>query len=173
MRIFNLSACIAVALVAGCATPQPPALRATANVEARSGSTVSGTVVFTERGNGVAAHVTLSGLAPSSEHGFHVHEKSDCSAPDASSAGGHFNPTGAPHGAPGDAAHHAGDLPSIVADSSGKVDVTLTLIGVTLAPGPTSIVGHSVIVHRDKDDHTSQPAGNAGPRLACGIITAS
>jgi superoxide dismutase, Cu-Zn family len=161
----------ATAVLAGCATPAPPKLHASAALEARSGSAVAGRVDLEESGGSVTAHVVLTGLAPGSEHGFHVHEKGDCSAPDASSAGGHFNPGGQPHGGPGDAAHHAGDLPSVTADAAGKVNATFPLSGVTLAAGPNSLIGRSLVVHRDKDDRTTQPSGNSGPRLACGVIT--
>jgi len=162
----------AVALLAGCATTTPAPLRAGATLEARSGSTVTGRVDLTESGGRVRAHVELAGLAPNSEHGFHVHDKGDCSAADAASAGGHFNPAGAAHGRAGTAPHHAGDLPSLMADGHGNVRVDLVLEDVTLAPGPASIVGRSLVVHRDRDDFTTQPAGNSGPRVACGVIAA-
>ncbi len=158
--------------LAGCATMGAPTLKAGAVLESRSGSSVTGRVDFVESGGRLRAHVELAGLAPGSEHGFHVHDKGDCSAPDAASAGGHFNPGGSAHGRAGVAPHHAGDLPSLMADAGGRVRADLVLEGVTLAAGPNSIVGRAVIVHRDRDDFTSQPAGNAGPRLACGVITA-
>ena len=170
MRIQIVSVVVTSALLGACAT-QPPAPRATASLESRSNSTVTGRADLTESKTGVTAHVVLNGLAPNSEHGFHVHEKGDCSAADAASAGGHFNPTSQPHGGPGDAPHHAGDLPSVRADGAGRVDTTLTLVGLTLSAGPTSIVGHSLIVHRDKDDLVTQPSGNSGPRVACGVVT--
>lgn len=161
----------ATALLAGCAT-LPAAPGAGATLESRSGSSVTGTVTFREQAGGVRAHVELHGLAPGSEHGFHIHDKGDCSAPDAMSAGGHFNPGGTSHGQAGSGVHHAGDAPSVLADAHGDVKADLTIDGVTLAAGPTSIVGHAVIVHRDRDDYTSQPAGNAGPRVACGVVAA-
>jgi Cu-Zn family superoxide dismutase len=171
MRLSAVSLPIAaVALLAGCASTTPAPLRAAAVLEARSGSTVTGRVDLSESDGRVHAHVELAGLAPNSEHGFHVHEKGDCSAADATSAGGHYNPTGAMHGRAGTSPHHAGDLPSLMADAHGNVRVDLVLAGVTLAPGPTSIVGRSLVVHRDPDDFTTQPAGNSGPRVACGVI---
>jgi len=162
----------ATVLVAGCTAMGPGPLKAGAVLEARSGSSVAGKVDLVESGGKLRAHVELTGLAPNSEHGFHVHDKGDCSAPDGSSAGGHFNPGGTAHGRAGSATHHAGDLPSLMADASGHVRVDLTLEGVTLAAGPTSIVGKAFVVHRDRDDFTSQPAGNSGPRVACGVIVA-
>lgn len=162
----------AAALLAGCASMSPAPLRAGATLEARSGSAVTGRVDLTESGGQLRAHVELAGLAPNSEHGFHVHDKGDCSAADATSAGGHYNPAGTAHGRSGIAPHHAGDLPSLTADAHGNVRVDLVLEGVTLAPGPASIVGRSLVVHRDRDDFTTQPAGNSGPRVACGVIAA-
>ena len=172
--LFVAAAAVAALTVAtllgACAGMRSAQLTAAATVEPRSGSTVAGTVRFTEAAGRVRAHVELTGLAPNSEHGFHVHDKGDCSAPDAASAGGHFNPGGTAHGRAGVAPHHAGDLPGLRADAAGKVRTDLELTGVTLAPGPTSIVGRSVLVHRDADDYTTQPSGNAGPRIACGVI---
>jgi Cu-Zn family superoxide dismutase len=114
----------------------------------------------------------LEGLEPGL-HGFHIHEVGDCSAPDASSAGGHFNPDNTPHGTPENppAQRHVGDLGNLEADAEGKahyerVDQMLPL------RGPNSIVGKSVIVHAQADDLSSQPSGSAGPRLACGVIQA-
>ena len=171
MRNATLLVLSTTALLGACATPAPPKMHASANLEARSGSTVTGRADLEESAGAVAAHIVLAGLSPGSEHGFHVHEKGDCSAADGSSAGGHFNPNSQPHGGSADAAHHAGDLPSVTADAAGKVNVTLQLSGVTLAAGPNSIVGRALVVHRDKDDRTTQPSGNSGPRVACGVIT--
>jgi Cu-Zn family superoxide dismutase len=172
MRISIIPLLAAVGLGAGCVAEPPPPPTAVAVLEARSGSSVSGRVELVEGSRGVGAHVELHGLAPSSEHGFHVHEQGDCSAPDAASAGGHFNPGKAPHGRPDSLVHHAGDLASVHADAAGNVKVDVAIEGVTLGEGPTSIVGRSLIVHRDPDDYTTQPSGNSGPRLACGVIIA-
>jgi Cu-Zn family superoxide dismutase len=135
-----------------------------------SGSNVSGTVTFTQQGNGVRVVAHLTGLSEGT-HGFHIHEKGDCSAPDASSAGGHFNPFGHDHGAPAAATdkRHAGDLGNIEAKASGKADYerTDTVLSFT---GEASILGRSVIVHEKADDLTTQPTGNAGGRVACGVI---
>jgi Cu-Zn family superoxide dismutase len=157
----------AVAALAGCQSMQTSD-GAAATLEARSGSKVSGVVSFRASGDKLLVSGSFSGLTPNAEHGFHVHEKGDCSAPDASSAGGHFNPTGTPHG-PAGAAHHAGDLPNIRADAAGNASYQVAIEGVDIA-GPLGIVGRSVVVHRDRDDYTSQPAGNSGPRIACGVI---
>ena len=112
---------------------------------------------------------TVTGLKPNAPHGFHVHEKGDCSTPDFSSAGGHFNPTNQPHGAHGSGLHHLGDMPQLMADASGTAKVSFNSQTLKLR-GVNSIIGKSVIVHRDPDDVNHQPVGNAGPRLACGVI---
>ncbi|HSW16818.1 MAG TPA: superoxide dismutase family protein [Ramlibacter sp.] len=134
------------------------------------GSTTDGSVRFTQEGDKVRVSGSIRGLKPNAEHGFHVHEKGDCSSGDGMSAAGHFNPTGAPHGQAGQAPHHAGDLPSLKADGNGTARVDALVSGVTVAPGANSVVGRGLIVHRDPDDYRTQPTGNAGPRLACAVI---
>lgn len=143
---------------------------ATAKLEATKGSSTSGTVTFQQHGDHVMVRARVSGLKPFSEHGFHVHEKGDCSSGDGMSTGGHFNPTAKPHGAQ-EADHHAGDMPSLKADAEGKVDVRFHLTGVTLGNGgPTDLAGRGVIVHVGPDDYKTQPTGNSGARIACGVI---
>ena len=144
--------------------------KASANLESRSGSNTKGEVSFVWQGNDVLVNAKVSGLKPNSEHGFHVHEKGDCSAPDAMSAAGHFNPDGKAHGQPGSTHSHAGDMPNIKADASGNATYSTKLTGFTVNAGPAGIVGRSVVVHRDPDDYKSQPAGNSGSRIACGLI---
>lgn len=114
------------------------------------------------------ATVDLRGLEPGL-HSFHIHETGDCSADDASSAGGHFNPQDAPHGSRDGAERHAGDMGNIEADNDGRVDTELTLPGITFA-GPTSILQRAVVIHGQKDDLESQPAGDSGDRVGCGVI---
>ena len=172
MRLQTGLALFATLSLAACKTMNLPAAAAVATLEPRSGSSVKGTVEFQQFPAGVRAHIELSGFVPGSEHGFHVHEKGDCAAGDALSAGGHFNPTAQAHGRLTEKIHHAGDLPSIVADAAGKVSVDIKLSGVTLSPGPTSFVGRSLIVHANADDFTTQPSGNSGARIACGVINA-
>ena len=149
----------------------PPPTGVTVQLEPRSGSQVRGSVRLTPHGDGLWVQAEIEGLQALAEHGFHVHERGDCSAPDGSSAGGHFNPHGAPHGqagAPGHA-HHAGDMPNLRADSAGRARYSAALAGLTL-DGPNGVRGRSVVVHRDADDYRSQPAGNSGPRIACAVI---
>ncbi|MDQ3337531.1 MAG: superoxide dismutase family protein [Myxococcota bacterium] len=113
---------------------------------------------------------TLEGLKAGKQHAWHIHEKGDCSAPDASSAGEHFNPTNVKHGGPDGDERHAGDFGNLLADKQGKATKTLVMKGITIAEGATSIVGKGFIVHDKKDDLKTQPSGNAGARIACGVI---
>ena len=131
---------------------------------------VSGIVQFSGGGDSVDVHVVATGLRPGSIHGFHVHAIGNCASADFMSAGDHFNPTHRPHG-PQDAPHHAGDMPSLLADTTGKIDTTFTVNNVVLG-GPEGFVGHSVILHAGPDDYATQPTGNSGGRIACGVIAA-
>ena len=162
----------AVALVAGCASMPPSGPKATATLAPTAGNAARGSVTFTPNDDKVRVVANVSGLSPGG-HGFHVHEKGDCSAPDATSAGGHFNPTNKPHGNPAGGEHHGGDMPMLEADASGNAKLDVTLDTVTLGTGPNGLVGRSVVVHKDADDYRSQPAGNSGARIACGPIVAA
>jgi superoxide dismutase, Cu-Zn family len=133
------------------------------------GNSVRGTVSFTQDGSDVHVRATLTGLKPNSEHGFHVHEKGDCSSGDGMSAGGHYNPTDKPHG-PQSGEHHAGDMPSIRSDLYGNAAASFDLKGVSVGGASGDLVGRALIVHRDADDYTTQPTGNSGPRVACAVI---
>jgi len=160
--------------VAGADAPDmtmAPAPHTVAFLAATEGNTVTGELAFEAVDGGVAITGQVNGLPPGSEHGFHVHETGDCSAPDATSAGGHFNPAGMAHGRVGEGDHHVGDTDNIVADDTGVAVVNTRLEGATLGDGaPTDVLGRGVIVHADADDYTTQPTGNAGDRLACGVI---
>lgn len=161
------------AVLAGCQTMAPEdAPRATASLQPTQGNKTFGEATFEQVGaDRVRVVVFAQNLKPNSEHGFHIHEKGDCSAPDATSAGGHFNPTGKTHGQPGSG--HAGDLPMLKAAKNGRAKLDVTLEGVTLTPGPTSLVGRGLVIHAQPDDFKTQPAGNSGARVACGVIRAS
>jgi Cu-Zn family superoxide dismutase len=161
------------AIAAGCASMGGGGGRATAvaTLQPTKGNTTSGTVTFAQQGERVRVTANLKGLKPGAEHGFHVHEKGDCSSGDGMSAGGHYNPAGKAHGnvhAGGD--RHAGDLPNIKADASGNASASFEASGISVGGGAADVVGKGLIVHRDPDDYKSQPAGNAGPRLACAVI---
>lgn len=170
MKKLSIAAALLLVLTAlGCASSAP--ITATAVMQPKSGSNVSGTVAFEEIMEGtVRVTVDLTGV-PEGVHGFHIHEFGDCSADDGSSAGGHFNPIGTHHAGPGDALHHAGDMGNLVAGPDEKVKTTMTFTSFTLSPGTTSAAGLAVIVHAKRDDLTSQPTGDAGGRIACGIVT--
>jgi Cu-Zn family superoxide dismutase len=165
-------AAAAVATLASCTNMSLRSPTAVANLAPTKGNQVSGTVNFTQKGELVLVEGRVTGLTPG-PHGFHIHEKGNCTAPDASSAGGHFNPTGAPHGAPTADARHAGDLGNLEADASGTAVYRTEVRGISLGAGEDSIIGRAVVVHANRDDLTSQPAGNAGGRQACGLISKS
>lgn len=156
-------------LLAACASMQATGPKATATLESRSGSSVTGTVSFQTVGQKLRVEATVAGLTPG-EHGFHVHEAGDCSASDASSAKGHFNPAGRPHGHHGSSERHAGDMPNLVADSYGRATLSAEVDMLSLSEGPAGILKRSVVIHADPDDYKSQPAGNSGKRVACGVI---
>ena len=166
-------AAIAAVLLSSCAGMSGSHPLAVATLNPTQGNTAKGTVTFEQKGPQVLVDAHVEGLAPG-QHGFHIHEKGDCSAPDATSDGGHFNPAGKPHGDPAHAEHHAGDFGNIVADANGKASLKMALDGVTLEKGaPNSLIGKGLIVHADPDDLKTQPTGNSGKRVACGVIQAS
>ena len=145
--------------------------RAVAALEATKGNSTAGTVTFTQQGAKVLVNAKVTGLKPNAEHGFHVHEKGDCSSGDGMSTGGHFNPGGKPHGHGGAAPqHHAGDMPNLKADANGNASASFSLATLTVGAGATDVIDRGLIVHRDPDDYKTQPTGNAGPRLACAVI---
>ena len=145
---------------------------AKANMEAASGSKVTGEANFTQEAGGrVRFELAVENLTPG-EHAVHLHEKGDCSAEDASSAGGHWNPTMKPHGKRGSgSSYHKGDVGNMTVGNDGKGTMNLTVEGWSIGGADsTNIVGKSVIIHEKADDFTTQPTGNAGGRLSCGVI---
>lgn len=157
-------------LVVGCATTGGGGeLAAKARLLPTKGNDVAGTITFTQNDGRVKVMARMSGLKPGL-HGIHIHETGDCSAPDGSSAGGHYNPGGSRHGHPHGGEHHAGDLPMLDADANGNATMTTEVLGISLHEKGNDIVGRSVIVHAGADDYVTQPAGNSGPRVACGVI---
>jgi Cu-Zn family superoxide dismutase len=160
---------LGAALLAGCQTMPQEELRATAQLLPTKGSKTFGEATFDQAGSKVRAVIFVQGLAPDRQHGLHIHEVGDCGN-DAQNAQGHFDPHGKAHGAFGSAQHHAGDLPQLVANKQGRANVQVEVDGITLAPGASSIVGRSLVVHADPDDGKTQPAGNSGRRIACGVI---
>jgi Cu-Zn family superoxide dismutase len=198
MKYF-IPLCAAAALLAGCAkkdetppaaegsaasaTPATPAAPAeappavtsvAAQLAPTQGHAASGSLTIAPMGDGIHLTGSLQGLPPNGEFGFHVHEKGDCSAPDASSAGEHFNPSGVNHGNPQEGPHHAGDMLNVKSDAQGVAQVNSHVDGLTLGDGGGSdALGKAVVLHEKADDYKSQPAGNSGARIACGVITAA
>lgn len=144
---------------------------AVAQLNPTQGSNAKGKVSFTKVDNGIRVVADISGLTPG-KHGFHIHEKGDCSAPDATSAGGHFNPYSTPHGAMNADQRHVGDFGNLVADEKGNAHADFVDVRISFQ-GLASILGKAVIVHAQPDDLVSQPSGNAGARVACGVIEAA
>ena len=169
--MIRLATSIAAALVlAGCVTPSTGP-SASATLVPTTGNAVKGQVLFSQQGNKVVVSGEVTGLKPNAEHGFHLHEKGDCSSGDGMSTGGHFNPDSVAHGAHGHSVHHAGDLPSLKADGNGVARINFETATLSVGGGKADVVGRGLIVHRDPDDYKTQPTGNAGPRVACAVVT--
>lgn len=145
---------------------------AVAELEPTEGNEARGTVTFTQVEEGIFVVAELTGLSGPGERGFHIHEHGDCSAPDATSAGGHFNPEDKPHGAPDQPERHVGDLGNLTVDDEGKAEAQFVDPHLSFT-GPHSILGRAVIVHAGEDDLETQPTGDAGARVACGVIEVS
>lgn len=163
---ITLVAC--ATLLTACASPAEKPDSATAVLQPKSGSQVRGEIRFTQIGNRVRVSGEVTGHT-AGKKGFHLHEKGDCSTPDAMSAGGHFNPAKAKHGGPGSG--HAGDLGNLVFDQNGRAVVNMTVDGITVSRDvATGIIGRSVVIHAAEDDLKTDPTGNSGGRVACGVI---
>jgi Cu-Zn family superoxide dismutase len=169
--IVRRVAAVAIAswlLLGGCSSEPTPAQKLRCDLQPTAGNTVSGWISFAPMADHVLVTAEVKGLTPG-RHGFHVHEKGDCSSGDGKSAGGHFNPAGAPHAGPDAEKRHAGDLGNLEAGEAGvaKYDRMDTVLRLS---GEDSILGRAVIVHAGEDDFTTQPTGAAGARVACGVI---
>lgn len=164
----TLIAVAGTTVLAGAMASTDDASRAVAVLHPTEGSRVAGTVIFTRVAGGVQISATVEGLAPG-KHGFHIHERGDCTAPDGTSAGGHYNPDGHPHAGPNAKVRHMGDLGNLEADQNGRATYERRDDYVTLT-GAASIIGRAVVIHAGEDDLSTQPTGNAGGRLACGVI---
>jgi len=161
MRL-HLSLLVTSLVLVACATGGNTGQSATAQLQSTTGNRATGSVSFTQRGNAVKISGQVRGLKPNAEHGFHVHEKGDCSSGD-----------GGPHGKHGTDAHHAGDLPSLKADATGMATFSFESTTLAVGTGPADVVGRGLIVHLDPDDYVTQPTGNSGARVACAVITRS
>ena len=186
-RLIPLTAAIAV-VVAGCATvhhaanevgetasdvvAEVNAPHATATLRDASGATV-GTAGFAQHDNSVRIEVKVNGL-PAGAHGVHLHEVGSCTAPDFTSAGGHYNPAQKHHGLSNPAGPHAGDMPNLTVGADGSGELEISDDRVTLNDGPNSLFdadGTALVVHAGPDDQMSDPSGNSGARVACGVVT--
>jgi superoxide dismutase, Cu-Zn family len=144
-------------------------VQAVAVLHPAAGQHCHGVVRFTQNSDSVKVIANLEGLAPGQKHAFHIHQYGDCTAPNGMSAGGHYNPEGHPHGLPGTETRHAGDLGNVQADSEGKAHYEITVSNLSILGRKNPILGRAVIVHAKPDDG-GQPVGNAGARIACGVI---
>jgi Cu-Zn family superoxide dismutase len=144
---------------------------ATAQLQDAAGRAV-GTATFSAAQGGVQVKVKVSGLKPG-PHGFHVHAAGLCEGPDFKTAAGHFNPSGKKHGLDSPEGHHGGDLPNLVVGADGVGEATSMLTGVRLDEGVASLFhagGTALVIHADADDGKTDPAGNSGARIACGVV---
>ncbi|TMH51244.1 MAG: superoxide dismutase family protein [Betaproteobacteria bacterium] len=170
---FAIAAAAITGLLTGCGmmesmTGRAPTAKATLQPIKDSG--VKGAATFTQKGDKVQLMADIGGLKPNQEHGFHIHEKGDCNSGDGMGAGGHFNPLGKPHAHPSMPERHAGDMFALKADDYGNATLSIELDVITVTEGPTGIIGRGLIVHAQADDYNTQPTGNAGARVACGVI---
>jgi Cu-Zn family superoxide dismutase len=164
---FTLAACTLV--LASCATMPADGPSATAVMRPASGSQAHGSVKFTQVGARVRVDAEIAGLSPGL-HGMHVHEKGDCSAADATSTGPHFSTAGKKHGGPDTMERHAGDLGNINANEYGKANLSIMVDGISVGQSPDGVVGRGVIVHANADDLKTDPTGNSGDRISCGVV---
>ena len=166
---------LCVTMLAACASHKGSTIyedpSAVAVLSPTQGNSVHGTVTFVRTSGVALVNVNMTGFKPNSMHGMHIHESGDCTARDASSAGEHFNPTSAEHGGPEKASRHSGDLGNVTADSKGEIYASFKVGEIAFGTGQDSIIGRGLVVHAGADDLTSQPAGNSGARVACGLIT--
>ena len=168
MKKLVMLALISIAALACAHAKNGP--MAMASLSPTTGQTAKGMVHFRDlRDGGTEVTVDLTGLPPG-VHGFHIHEGNSC-ADDAKAAGGHFNPSNMPHAAPDATSHHAGDFGNVTADEKGEVHSTFVTHSVTVAAGTMCVIGHTVVLHASPDDLTTQPSGNAGARIACGVVS--
>jgi Cu-Zn family superoxide dismutase len=152
------------------ASTLPELTSAQAQLQSAGKGKISGVIAFVKTESGVLVKADLKGFKKGSIHGLHIHENGDCSAPDFKSAGGHYNPSGQPHGDPQMADHHAGDFGNVKADKKGRVKFEKEFKGISINGNLNPILGKAVVVHAKADDLKSQPSGDSGDRIACGVI---
>ncbi len=167
-----LFAALSLALLPAAAKDSKAAKPVTVNLQNGQGKSV-GTAVLSKAANGVKIKLNVQSLSPG-EHAIHVHQTAKCEGPDFKSAGGHFNPDGKHHGLQNPEGPHAGDIPNFTVDAKGRSKATVVAPNVTLEDGPHSIFtggGTALVIHAKGDDGKTDPAGNAGDRIACGVIS--
>ena len=170
MKKYVLATACGAVLFSGCAMMEEKAPTASATLEPRSGSSVRGTVTFTQVGDLVRVSGTVTGHTKGPK-GFHIHAMGDCSAHDAMSAGGHFNPGNSKHGGPYDPVKHAGDLGNLNFSPAGEAKFSFVVGDISVSKDrPNGIIGRALMVHAQVDDLKTDPTGNAGGRVACGVI---
>jgi len=170
MKKLVLTVACCAALFSGCAMMEEKEPTASATLEPRSGSNLRGTVTFTQVGDLVRVSGTVTGHTKGPK-GFHIHEKGDCSAPDATSAGGHFNPSKSKHGGPYEPEKHGGDLGNLNFGAEGEAKFSFVGGDISVSGSrPDGIIGRAVVVHAAADDLKTDPTGNSGGRVACGVI---
>ncbi|MGP4061430.1 superoxide dismutase family protein [Halobacillus sp. H74] len=170
MKKWSVSLSILLLLIVGCSGGERSPLETSVY---NSENDKIGTAVFTEQPEGVQVKLKIEGLEPGM-HGVHIHEFPKCEAPDFKSAGNHFNPLAKEHGLMNSKGAHAGDMPNVEADASGMIDTELMLPEAKLKEDQMSLLrkeGTSIVIHSGPDDGMSQPSGDSGDRVACGIIT--
>lgn len=166
----NIALILSFSLLGACAS-MSSGPSATATLNPTSGSSAHGTVKLTQLSDGSVEVVVNLASVPPGVHGFHIHDKGDC-GDNGNAAGGHYNPASVAHGSPAADPHHAGDWGNVTADGDGNVNTRFTTRSITVTDGPMTAVGHAIILHANPDDLTTQPTGNAGARIACGIVMA-
>jgi superoxide dismutase, Cu-Zn family len=173
MRINSLLIGLSIFTALGCSDDNPsdsPAKTASATLTATTGNTAAGSVTFTNNGAQTQLTASISGAPPSAMLGFHIHMNAACGA-DGMEAGGHWNPEMVDHGQWESSPHHLGDLGNLETDASGAASFQLATDAWSIGSGASDdIVNHAVVVHAMADDFTTQPTGNAGGRIACGVI---
>ncbi len=173
MKKITFPIALIIAIIFSCKTSSNSnnSKKLTLTFESKSNTTATGTATFVEKNGIVTFLAKLTGLKPG-VHAIHIHEKSDCSAADGSSAGGHWNPTFKKHGKWGDAEYHKGDIGNFIADEKGNGTISLSTNEWCIGCGDATkdILGKGLIVHAGADDFVTQPSGNAGARVACSAI---
>jgi len=160
-----------LAMAAGCESVPDEPLRANAQLTGTTGNKTFGEATFEQSGSKVKVSIFVQGLKSGQEHGLHIHEGAEC-GPDGMKAGGHFNPGGGPHAHPSSGSRHAGDLPALKANKAGRGNVQGEFDMISVGGGSGNIIGRTLVVHADPDDYKTQPTGNSGARIACGVIKA-